>query len=133
MMDIKAANLYRMVIEWSEEDEVFVVRVPALDGYVTQPMAHGETQAKAAAAGATALQLALEALGAEGRRIPPFDARGDYSGKLNVRLPKELHHELDVEAEAEGVSLNTLLISRLAKGAPGTRPHGAIRKRRVKP
>ncbi len=38
------------------------------------------------------------------------------SGKLNVRLPVELHAALAAEAERQGVSLNTLIVTLLAGG-----------------
>jgi predicted HicB family RNase H-like nuclease len=37
-----------------------------------------------------------------------------YSGKFNVRIPKSLHAMLVNEAEAEGVSLNQLVLAKLA-------------------
>jgi predicted HicB family RNase H-like nuclease len=37
-----------------------------------------------------------------------------YSGKFNVRVPKSLHAALAIEAEAEGVSLNQLVVAKLA-------------------
>jgi predicted HicB family RNase H-like nuclease len=40
--------------------------------------------------------------------------RREYSGKFNVRLPKSLHAALAGEAEAEGVSLNQLVVAKLA-------------------
>lgn len=36
------------------------------------------------------------------------------SGKLLVRLPKSMHSALDAEAEAEGVSVNQLVVTKLA-------------------
>src|SRR5205085_5951808 len=36
------------------------------------------------------------------------------SGKLLVRLPKSMHEALDQEAESEGVSLNQLVVAKLA-------------------
>jgi hypothetical protein len=41
--------------------------------------------------------------------------RREYSGKFNVRLPKSLHAALATEAEAEGVSLNQLVVAKLAR------------------
>lgn len=41
-------------------------------------------------------------------------AENDSSGKMNVRLPKSLHFALSREAEAEGTSLNTLIVSKLS-------------------
>ena len=38
----------------------------------------------------------------------------EYSGKFNVRVPKSLHAALASEAEAEGVSLNQLVLAKLA-------------------
>lgn len=38
----------------------------------------------------------------------------EYSGKFNVRIPKSLHAALATEAEAEGVSLNQLVLTKLA-------------------
>jgi predicted HicB family RNase H-like nuclease len=40
--------------------------------------------------------------------------RREYSGKFNVRMPKSLHAALASEAEAEGVSLNQLVLAKLA-------------------
>jgi predicted HicB family RNase H-like nuclease len=40
--------------------------------------------------------------------------RREYSGKFNVRVPKSLHAALASEAEAEGVSLNQLIVAKLA-------------------
>ena len=50
--------------------------------------------------------------GSTNRRIDP--QRLEYSGKFNVRLPKSLHAALASEAEAEGVSLNQLIMTKLA-------------------
>jgi hypothetical protein len=38
----------------------------------------------------------------------------EYSGKFNVRIPKSLHAALANEADAEGVSLNQLVVAKLA-------------------
>ena len=50
----------------------------------------------------------------------------EYSGKFNVRVPKSLHAALASEAEAEGVSLNQLVVSYVSRclGPPqaGARP-----------
>jgi hypothetical protein len=44
---------------------------------------------------------------------PVGPQRREYSGKFNVRLPKSLHAALASEAEAEGVSLNQLVVAKL--------------------
>ena len=45
---------------------------------------------------------------------PAGPQRREYSGKFNVRVPKSLHAALANEAEAEGVSLNQLVVAKLA-------------------
>src|SRR5438093_32244 len=45
---------------------------------------------------------------------PVGPQRREYSGKFNVRVPKTLHASLASEAEAEGVSLNQLIVTKLA-------------------
>lgn len=44
----------------------------------------------------------------------PEPASDDYSGKLNVRLPKYVHRKLAYKAKQEGVSLNTLISTTLS-------------------
>ena len=46
--------------------------------------------------------------------IPEPERVDSYSGKFNVRLPKTLHQRLVIEAQNEGVSLNTLVLYKLA-------------------
>jgi predicted HicB family RNase H-like nuclease len=45
---------------------------------------------------------------------PVAPQRREYSGKFNVRIPKSLHAALVREAEAEAVSLNQLVLAKLA-------------------
>lgn len=40
---------------------------------------------------------------------------GDYSGKLNIRIPRSLHRRLSQEAKADGVSLNQYILYKLAQ------------------
>ena len=49
-----------------------------------------------------------------GLKIPVPEKTETYSGKFNVRLPKSLHQRLSIEAEKEGVSLNQLVLYKLA-------------------
>ena len=46
-------------------------------------------------------------------------ARQEYSGKFVVRVPKSLHAALAAEAEAEGVSLNQLVVTKLSTQLAG--------------
>ena len=51
----------------------------------------------------------------DGLPEPPVGPqRREYSGEFNVRVPKSLHAALAREAAAEGVSLNQLVVAKLA-------------------
>ena len=47
-------------------------------------------------------------------------SREEYSGKFVVRIPKSLHAALAAEAEIEGVSLNQLVVVKLAVQLAGS-------------
>ena len=57
------------------------------------------------------IEIKLEA----GFDIPKPVEIDDYSGKFVVRLPKQLHQRLAIEAQEEGVSLNQYALYKLAK------------------
>lgn len=44
----------------------------------------------------------------------PEPEKDEFSGKLNVRMPKFLHRKLSYKAREEGISLNTLISTTLA-------------------
>lgn len=47
--------------------------------------------------------------------LEDFKAQREYSGKLMLRIPKELHKELAEAAKRNGVSLNQYAVYKLAK------------------
>jgi predicted RNase H-like HicB family nuclease len=110
---------YRIVVEWSEEDGLFVARVPALPGCA----AHGATPEHATREARVAAEGILSVMRRDGDRLPPPDIAADYSGQLRLRIPRSLHEKLARLASAEGVSLNAELVSLLAEGcgARGTK------------
>lgn len=57
---------YSMIIEWSDEDDAFIVTVPELPGCIT----HGATYAEAVQQGEDAIESWLDAARAGGRPIP---------------------------------------------------------------
>ena len=61
-----------------------------------------------------AMEGYLEVKIENGLKIPMPERADDYSGKFNVRLPKSLHQRLVIEANQEGVSLNQLVLYKLA-------------------
>ena len=58
---------YRMLIEWSEEDQVFVVTLPEFPCNRT----HGATYEEAARNGQEVLDLLIDTCEKEGRPLPP--------------------------------------------------------------
>jgi len=58
---------YSMIIQWSDEDEVFVVTLPEFGPYAKT---HGQTYEEAAKHGREALESLIEVYEAEGRALP---------------------------------------------------------------
>lgn len=50
-----------------------------------------------------------------GDTIPEPREVGEFSGKVNLRMPRSLHRDLVRRAEAEGVSLNQYMTTALAR------------------
>ena len=83
-------DTYSIRIVWSDEDGGYIATSPEFEN--------------------------LSAFGtSSGWALPtPMRAR-HYSGQLRVRLPKSLHARLADEAERDGVSLNTLIVTFLSE------------------
>jgi predicted RNase H-like HicB family nuclease len=121
---------YRIVVEWSAEDNAFVARVPALPACA----AHGKSEAQAARSVREAAEGMIAVLNEDGDALPPSDLQAEHSGQLRLRLPKSLHGRLAQAASIEGVSLNQLLVTMLAEqvGAATTRVVAGESKRTVR-
>ncbi|WP_315918659.1 type II toxin-antitoxin system HicB family antitoxin [Mesorhizobium sp. SP-1A] len=102
------ANKYATEIFWSDEDEGFIAIAPDLPGC----SAFGETMAEAATEIEGAISAWIEAARAAGNPIPPPIERNplqEASGKTLLRMPKELHRDLQRKAQRESVSLNSYI------------------------
>lgn len=91
--------------------------IPQLGRYAFQ--GDGETVEEALKELEISKRVMFEALIEEGVEIPEpkSEDETEYSGKFIVRLPKSLHRSLAQRAEAEGVSLNQLVVSLLSSSA----------------
>jgi DNA-binding transcriptional regulator YiaG len=81
--ELAEARPYPIVIEWSSEDEAFIVSVPDLPGVHT----HGATREEAAAMGDEVVAVVLGYMRDAGRPIPP---PSPYSGSVTVESPPAL-------------------------------------------
>ena len=99
---------YQVVLAWSEADQCYLASLPAWQNATT----HGDTIEDAVRSSREVLQMLIETAMKNGESLPPVQR--SFSGNLRVRLPKTLHARLASEAEREGVSLNQLIITKLA-------------------
>jgi len=104
---------YRMLVEWSDEDRVFVARAPAFP-FVA---AHGDSEVEAIRELHAAIDLAVESLRKARRPTPPTESATEFSGQVRLRMPASFHRMLSSMAEFEGISLNTLMVELLAEAA----------------
>jgi antitoxin HicB len=102
---------YPISIKWSDEDGGYIATIPGIRGL----SAFGESSSEALSELKIAADAYFQSLKNAGRRLPAFEKMAPFSGQLRLRMPKSLHAELSQAAENEGVSLNTYLISLLAR------------------
>lgn len=76
----------------------------------------GETVEEALKNGKDALKATIAALKARELPVPAANSGGSASGKFVARVPKTVHAQLTTRAKAEGVSLNTLVLTFIAQG-----------------
>lgn len=100
---------YSMRVFWSEGDAGFIALCPELD-----VSAFGETHEEAVRELQVVIRLTLDVYAADGEAPPAPATQASHSGQLRVRLPRSLHARLAADADEEGVSLNTLIVSRLS-------------------
>jgi predicted HicB family RNase H-like nuclease len=98
---------YRVTVAWSDEDNLYVARIPKLTGIL------GLDERDPAKAIRQAIQRgwdAVAALADNGHPLPePDNWSKNPSGQFYVRLFPELHASLREWAEEEGVSMNALI------------------------
>ncbi|MDJ0661998.1 MAG: type II toxin-antitoxin system HicB family antitoxin [Crocosphaera sp.] len=63
-------NQYSMIVQWSNEDCLFLVTIPEFSDRIVMPCTHGETREEAIRNGEEVIEMYLEAWKAEGESIP---------------------------------------------------------------
>ena len=105
----KPSDDYLKIVEWSEDDQCYVGMAPGLIiGGV-----HGESQKKVFYELCEAVEEAIQILQKEGRPLPAATTNKDYSGKIALRIPSQLHKTLAAKAFQAGESVNKLIQHKL--------------------
>ena len=61
---------YSMIVQWSDEDGLFLVTIPEFSDRVVMPCTYGQTREEAIHKGEEVIEMYLEAWEAEGESIP---------------------------------------------------------------
>lgn len=100
---------YRYSVQWSPEDQEFVATVlefPSLSWL-------DEDQFEALRGIERLVSDVIDDLNRSGEPVPQPIATQTFSGRLNLRVPPELHRKLAIEAANHGVPLNKYAMERL--------------------
>ncbi|MEB3123917.1 MAG: type II toxin-antitoxin system HicB family antitoxin [Snowella sp.] len=63
-------NYYTMQLQWSEDDQLFLVTIPEFSDQVMMPCTHGKSREEAIRNGEEVIEMYLEIWQAEGKTIP---------------------------------------------------------------
>ena len=63
-------NQYSMIVQWSDEDRLFLVTIPEFSDRVVMPCTYGKTREEAIRNGEEVIEMYLEAWATEGESIP---------------------------------------------------------------
>ena len=100
---MKTRDQYLKIVEWSEEDQCYIGSCPSLMcGGV-----HGDDQAKVYQEICQVAEEWIEIYQKDGTPLPAATANKVYSGKFLLRVDKQLHKTLAINALRKGESLNS--------------------------
>ncbi len=101
---------HAVVVAWSDEDQGYIATAPELPGC----SAFGETEEEAIKEVKVAASLWISAAKKTGRPIPEPIVEKKFKGRYPLRIPEDLRRRLELEAKRKGVSLNQLILRRIA-------------------
>ena len=101
---------YAVVVTFSDEDRGYIATVPELPGC----SAFGETEEEAIKEVKIAASLWISAARKAGRTIPEPIVEKKFKGRFPLRIPEDLRRYLELEAKRKGISLNQLILRRIA-------------------
>jgi predicted HicB family RNase H-like nuclease len=106
---VKKSDRYLKIVEWSEEDQCYVGTCPGLMiGGV-----HGTSESKVFKELCQVVVEWIRIHEQDGEALPPATAGREYSGKFVLRVGKELHKKIALEAMRSGRSLNSYCVDLL--------------------
>lgn len=106
---MKKSDRYLKLVEWSDEDQCYVGRIPGL----TTGGIHGVDEKKVYAELCELADDWIKIYEEHGDPLPPPTAGKQYSGKFNLRVGQELHEQITLEAMKVSQSLNTYCVKAL--------------------
>jgi predicted HicB family RNase H-like nuclease len=126
---MKPSDRYLKIVEWSQEDGCYVGTCPGLMlGGV-----HGPDETKVYRELCQVVEEWIRIYEEDGEPLPAPTAGKEYSGKFVVRVGRDLHKELAIEAIRSGKSLNSYCVDALRERGPtygGNKIAGPTRRNR---
>jgi predicted RNase H-like HicB family nuclease len=114
---------YRVLVSFDHERKVFLARTPELD----HCSAEGATRAEAIARLEEEIQAQVQNMLGNGHQPPAPVDEETFSGEVSVKLSRQLHRDLVLQARTEGIDLDQLfsemLSSNLEQRRSGGRQH----------
>jgi len=101
---------YAIVVAYSDEDEGYIATVPELPGC----SAFGDMEEEAIKEIKIAVSLWFSAAKKAKRPIPEPIVEKKFKGRFPLRIPEDIRRRLELEAKRQGVSLNQLILHRIA-------------------
>lgn len=102
----KKSDRYLKIVEWSEEDQCYVGTCPGL----LLGGVHGASEAKVFRELCQVVDEWIKIHAADGEPLPRATAGRDYSGKFVLRVGKELHKKIALDAMRSGKSINSYCV-----------------------
>ncbi|MCP4358639.1 MAG: toxin-antitoxin system HicB family antitoxin [Chloroflexi bacterium] len=103
------SDQYLKIVEWSEEDNCYIGTSPGL----FMGGVHGDDQTKVFLELCDAVEEVVALFESEGKSLPVPTANKNYSGKISLRIPPELHKTVAIKATQSGESVNKFIRNKL--------------------